>query len=108
MWICRDCGEVFPEPLEVDASFDHAFGREKATVMACPNCQEGDIITATDCKKRGCRGYCPPLQKLCRHCREDLKKRVCDFFDTMTAEEEYTFDEWMESGSVVDRHDWEI
>ena len=40
---------------------------------------------------------------LCESCRMSLKRRVTEFFDTLTAEEEQQFDAWMEGSSITER-----
>ena len=106
-WICLDCGAVFDEPEHVNTSFDHAFGTQPAETLTCPECQEGVVEQAVPCGDPNCYGFMKQGRHLCRDCREDLLQRVRNFFDTLTAEEEAVFDEWMDGASITDRNQWE-
>ena len=107
-WICIDCGAVCDEPLRIDQSFDHAFGTESAEAIVCPVCGDGELEQARPCENPDCRGFRFSTEHLCRDCREDLLRRVTDFFDGLTEAEELTFDDWMDGNSIQSRKNWEV
>ena len=45
----------------------------------------------------------PAGHVLCQSCRKSLKRRVTEFFDTLTPEEEQQFDAWMDGRSITER-----
>ena len=107
MYRCEDCRIKFETPIEVDDSFDHAFGWEKRTLLACPNCRSDRIETVVRCgNPRDNIGFMRPDDIICEDCRRELKKAVIGFFDRMTYEEEQQFDAWMDGTSIQDRKEW--
>lgn len=93
-YYCNDCGCVFESGLQGD--------------ILCPECGGSDIEEAVRCGNDSCIGMMRIRDYICADCRRDLLARVIDFFDTLTAEEEEQFDEWMDGNSITDRRKWEV
>ena len=90
MYYCELCGTFFDKP-HIRTYKDHTvdpraeFHIEEAAF--CPACDQP----------------MPVGPVLCESCRMSLKRRVTEFFDTLTAEEEQQFDTWMEGCSITER-----
>lgn len=102
---CEDCGEVFSSPAAVKNGFSHPFGTEIFTEDGCPRCGSPDFREMVACER--CNEQLMPRDAhLCKSCRAELLVKVRDFFDTLTAEEEAQFDDWMDGNSITDRNSW--
>lgn len=51
MYKCRNCGRVFPEPEELETTYEDYYGvsdlfayKTRLTLTTCPYCQDEDII----------------------------------------------------------------
>ena len=106
-YICGECDAVFETPIQLPYEFEHAFGVRTGTVDACPKCHSGWISEAKPCKNPRCHEVRREGETLCDSCRADLLHRICAFFDTLTAEEEAQFEEWMDGSSISHRNEWE-
>ena len=102
---CIDCGLMFAEPAEVLDGFTHEFGQTIYRVPSCPNCGGRDFVEMDTCP-RCARHLKEKDAHLCPRCAGDLLRRIHDFFDSLTAEEEAQFDEWMDGNSITDRKTW--
>ena len=107
-YICNDCLQVFDDPAMVDDSFDHAHGTERRYLATCPFCGSVDIFIGSTCRNAHCHNARRRGDILCTECRQELHKRLCTFFDTLTAEEEEQVDAWLDGKSITDRKNWEV
>ena len=104
-YICENCGTVFDEPhrrkyTEALGEFTYTYTEE-----TCPACGE-DLFEAVElCPRCGDR-YKLCGEILCKECRTDLLRRVIDFADGLTAEEEAQLDEWLDGASIEERRKW--
>ncbi len=107
-YICNHCHCTFDDPARVDDSVDHAFGTERRYRDVCPHCGDDDIELGEHCRNFHCSNPRHSHEILCAECRKALYQRFCNFFDTLTAEEEKQVDEWLDGVSVTDRKNWEV
>lgn len=103
-YICDHCGTPFDAPtvirgVEYLGEFDRPYTEEH-----CPICGCEDFSPADLCPKCGEAKLEPEI--LCKRCRDELKSSILNFFDTLTAEEESQFDDWMEGDTITHRKDW--
>ena len=97
MYYCELCGTFFDKPHIRTYQDPRAEFQE----VVCPVCLEPHIEEAAFCP--ACDQPMPVGPVLCESCRMSLKRRVTEFFDTLTAEEEQQFDAWMEGSSITER-----
>lgn len=102
---CQDCGLMFAEPVAVLDGFSHAFGTEVYSAPSCPQCGGRDFAEMDTCP-RCARHLKEKTAHLCSRCAGELLARIHSFFDTLTAEEEAQFDDWMDGNSITDRKTW--
>ena len=96
---------MFNEPKPFLDGFSHAFGTEVYSAPGCPQCGSTDFRELDVCP------HCESQLKakyahLCKSCHAELLARIQNFFDTLTAEEEQQFDDWMDGNSITDRKTW--
>lgn len=102
-YICDVCNTAFDEPLIVKRNVNLNGWFESTEEALCPICNNPYISKAEPC---ACGGLRRAHALMCRSCREDLAKRVNDFFDGLTAEEEQQFDDWMDGDTITNRKAW--
>ena len=101
MYYCELCGTFFDKP-HIRTYKDHTVDpRAEFQEVVCPVCLEPHIEEAAFCP--ACDQPMPVGPVLCESCRMSLKRRVTEFFDTLTAEEEQQFDTWMDGRSITER-----
>lgn len=104
-YICDHCGTPFDEPVTTRYRERIAEGIfREYTESHCPICGCEDFSPADLCPKCGEAKLEPEI--LCKRCRDELKSSILYFFDTLTAEEESQFDDWMEGDTITHRKDW--
>lgn len=92
-YICDNCGTPFDLP-----------SRNADGEPLCPICGYPYYSPAVTCI---CGRAMPKGDALCRKCRRELQKKVTEFADHLTAEEEEQIDRWMEAtGSITERSSW--
>lgn len=102
-WICKSCKSTFDQPAMFMDGYTHEFGAERFAVYVCPCCDEETFVEADECS---CGRLKSTDEILCGDCKAALLRRIGDFFDTLTAEEEQQFDAWMDGNSIQDRMKW--
>lgn len=102
-YLCEICGTVFEEPFVQDRRDILGGFPFRDKVSLCPICATPYYHKVEECT---CGGVRSVGEKLCRGCRRGLLKRVVDFFDGLTAEEEEQFDDWMDGESITNRKRW--
>lgn len=103
-YICEICGLEFDEPLRIKRAERYGEFILHPTTEICPACNLPYFSKAEPCT---CGGLRLEEDILCRKCRGELLKRVNEFFDELTAEEEEQFDSWMDGSSIEHRKNWE-
>lgn len=104
-YACDYCGVIFDKPSIVHYTehlgehLRRSYSDERCPICGCCSFREMD-----EC--RGCGSTAEAGDILCRKCKRNLKKRIIDFCDTLTAEEEEQFDEWMDGDSITNRRNW--
>ena len=102
---CNYCNVGFDKPITV--TYTENLGENMTRVYKeerCPICGCDSFRDAGECEK--CGSIAELGDVLCRKCKRDLKKRIIDFFNYLTAEEEEQFDNWMDGDSIVNRRNW--
>ena len=102
---CDYCGAVFSNPAIV--RYTEHLGenlRRSYSDERCPICGCCSFCEISECKN--CGSHTEVGEILCHKCKRSLKKRIVDFFDTLTYEEEQQFDEWMDGDTVTNRRNW--
>ena len=102
-WICKACGCTFDTPAMSMDGFTHEFGVERYPEYVCPCCDESNFVEADECT---CGKLKHTTEILCGDCKAALLRRIGDFFDTLSQEEEEQFDAWMDGCSIQDRMKW--
>ena len=104
MYICEICATPFDEPRKhVDRTVED--GRIRTDIeLLCPICASPYFANADVCPK--CREWKPTKYLLCRACRADLLRRLTEFADKLTAEEEQQLDDWMDGDTITNRGKW--
>ena len=103
-YICDHCGTPFDEPVTAHHAENLGEFCRAYETQACPICGCDSFSPADLCPKCGEAKLAE--ETLCKRCRDELKNRVIRFFDTLTAEEEAQFDDWMDGDTVTHRKDW--
>lgn len=102
---CNYCGVCFDTPVSVEYT-DHI--DEGISVnyreRRCPICGCESFEEVGTCEK--CGGVAEKDHILCHTCKRDLKKRICDFMDTLTEAEERQLDDWLDGDFVTNRRNW--
>ena len=83
MWICKDCGEVFEEPIvtrDDPSPAGVSLSSGYYEFESCPRCESFDIEKATEC--RSC-GEWFDGDMLCDNCKEELYKSLIAIRDDM-------------------------
>ena len=101
MYYCELCGTFFDKPHIRTYKDPTVDSRAEFQEVVCPVCLEPHIEEAAFCP--ACDQPMPVGPVLCESCRMYFKRRVTEFFDTLTAEEEQQFDAWMEGCSITER-----
>ena len=101
MYYCELCGTFFDKPHIRTYKDPTVDPRAEFQEVVCPVCLEPHNEEAAFCP--ACDQPMPVGPVLCESCRMSLKRRVTEFFDTLTAEEEQQFDTWMEGCSITER-----
>jgi hypothetical protein len=102
---CNYCQVAFNEPTIVSYTehlgegVTRTYKEERCPVCGCNSFEEVD-----ECIQ--CGRPTPLGEILCKRCKRGLKKKIINFFDYMTAEEEEQFDIWMDGDSIVNRRKW--
>ena len=102
---CNYCDVCFDEPITV--TYKEHLGENTTRLYRderCPVCGCDSFREVGECHQ--CGGPADVGQILCRKCKRSLKKRLVEFFDTLTAEEEQQFDEWMDGDTITNRREW--
>ena len=102
-WICKNCKSTFHSPAVYTEGFSTEFGVQRYPVFVCPSCDESNFVQADDC---ACGKLKSRTEILCGDCRAALLRRIGDFFDSLSPEEEEQFDAWMDGCSIQDRVKW--
>lgn len=102
MMNCKNCGDFFDVPLELDMGFDTHVGYVRQTADACPRCRSTNITTAERCSCGGWERYKQSEEPLCWECKRKLKKRVIEFFETLTADELEQVEQWASQISITE------
>ena len=99
-FICDVCGTGFDRPVK--RTYREVIdGRSRIDEeLLCPICLNDHYSPASACM---CGAPIHDGEHLCRRCRADLLQRVTAFADTLTAEEEAQFDDWMDGASIQER-----
>ena len=100
MYYCELCGTFFDKPHIRTYQDPTVDPRAEFQEVVCPVCLEPHIEVAAFCP--ACDQPMPVGPGLWESCRMSLKRRVTEFFDTLTAEEEQQFDAWMEGSSITE------
>lgn len=102
-YLCDICNTSFEEPLVIERPerLGEWFSTDRQEL--CPICAQPHFSEVDEC---ACGGVRRLHEIMCRDCRRALLKRVADFFDTMTSEEEAQFDDWMDGDSITERNRW--
>lgn len=76
MYICKDCGITFEEPVVFRENHGLEYGYEEMT--ECPHCGSADFVEAKECKVCG-----QPIAEgeICSDCLDDFKKALDGFID---------------------------
>ena len=104
-YICDHCGTPFDTPLITqyrETLPDNAV--RTYTEAHCPICGCDSFSDADRPPK--CGGAKLAEEILCKRCRDELKARVTAFADTLTAEEEQQFDDWMDGDTITRKRMW--
>ena len=104
MYHCQICGTYFDAPSVLEGTDPTVGPGYRYREELCPVCGLPYIEGADTCP--GCGQYMPAGKILCRACREELKRRLCEFADTLKAEEEEQLDEWLDGRSITERDDF--
>ena len=102
---CNYCNVAFDRPTivkyreHIGEDVTRTYEEERCPICGCESFRE-----AGECQL--CGDICEAGDILCRRCKRSLKKRIVDFFDTLTAEEEEQFDEWMDGDTIMNRRKW--
>jgi ribosomal protein L37E len=102
--LCDFCGTYFDEPVVIEHTEHLGEFQRRYTEEQCPICGSDSFSDADDCPQ--CGKPKPADVILCQDCRQNLRRRIVDFFDTLTAEEESQFDDWMDGESITSREEW--
>ena len=103
-YICDYCGARFDRPEAVNYVEVNGDFKRRYTEHFCPICGEESFSEAHACPK--CREWKPKQDLLCRACRADLLRRLTEFADKLTAEEEQQLDDWMDGDTITNRGKW--
>lgn len=100
---CDYCGVYFGEPSvsqysEFVGGYLRKYAEERCPICGCDSFSGADNCSCSRPKLTG--------ERLCESCKAALKARVVSFFDTLTAEEEEQFDDWMDGDSIANRKEW--
>lgn len=101
---CDYCGVFFDEPTAAHHAESLNGHIRRYSEEQCPACGCDSFSEVNECP--GCQKPKLTTDRFCYPCRKALKTRVIDFFDTLTAEEEQQFDDWMDGDTVTNRRDW--
>lgn len=102
---CNYCKVGFDEPITV--TYKEHIGDNMTRLYReerCPICGCDSFEDAGECQL--CGSITDAEEILCKRCKRNLKKRLIDFFDTLTAEEEEQFDAWMDGDTITNRREW--
>jgi hypothetical protein len=102
---CNYCDVCFDEPLIV--SYKEHIGENMTRLYKeerCPICGCDSFREVGECQN--CDGIAEEDDILCKKCKRSLKRRVTEFFDTLTEAEEQQFDIWMDGDSIINRRKW--
>lgn len=104
-YICDHCGMPFGTPRMVQCRETLGDGITRTYTEAhCPSCGCDSLSDADPCPKCGDAKLAEEI--LCKRCRDELKARITAFADTLTAEEEQQFDDWMDGDTITNRRRW--
>ena len=107
MYICSECLYGFEAPEYIDCSFLHAYGTENTGYKGCPRCECDEFEEAEDCPLCD-SGIKRSGDLMCKSCRDNLYRRLDDFFGALSYEEKLQFERWTDGDSVFDIAKWEV
>lgn len=102
---CNYCDVGFDVPTVV--TYKEYLGENMTRLYKderCPICGCDSFRDVGECAKCGDAAEVGDI--LCKQCKRSLKKRLIEFFDTLTTEEEEQFDEWMDGDTITNRRGW--
>lgn len=104
MYLCELCRTPFDRPLTItERAVEDGHIRTDVETL-CPVCGHAHYAPAEECPV--CKGWKFQHEHLCASCRSDLLRRVIDFADGLTAEEEEQLDDWMDGDTITNRRKW--
>lgn len=101
---CDYCGVFLDRPVRIRHTERIGDWTRTYTEDLCPSCGSEDCFSEAnycECGRPKNAADC-----LCTTCMVELKTRVCEFFDSLTSDEEEQFDEWMDGDTITNRRKW--
>ena len=102
---CNYCDVGFDVPLIV--KYQEHLGESMTRLYheeRCPICGCDSFREVGECQN--CGGIAEGDDIMCKSCKRSLKRRVVEFFDTLTDVEEQQFDIWIDGDTITNRRKW--